>query len=525
MKTPVYILTGFLGSGKTTLLSKILAMRGGKRYFVLQFEDGEEELDEAVLENGKECCRSIWTKDDLERNFDQVLDMITSHLEAEVYDEIWIEWNGMEPFSRLENILLQLRLATKIYIAKVMYLADASQAALLLGQTGDGPVSQAASCDAAFYWGEQSENQALRLKQKLQSLVPGLPVQPLSNQAVSELLCRENGSPVLEMIGIMVIAAVILWVVPELSRRGVPLMNAFTIFMGIFLQAVPFLILGVLISSAIEVFMPKQLMEKLYPKHPIPAMAAGILSGFFLPVCDCASIPVFRGLLKKGVPLPAAVCFMTAAPVVNPVVALSTFYAFGMSFRAVFYRIGIGVICSFLIGLSFLIVKPKNYLKADTGMGQFCVCGCFEEGENRSGAVPMVEKFLRHASVEFYSVGKYLLIGIGVSTVFQTADLGWLKALGQGALPAAVLAMILLSFLLSLCSSSDAVVARSMSGTFGYVPMLGFLVFGPMMDIKNIMMLNGYFKKGFVIRLALTAFVVCFAVVLLLGPLCRGVIV
>lgn len=92
-------------------------------------------------------------------------------------------------------------------------------------------------------------------------------------------------------------------------------------------------------------------------------------------------------------------------------------------------------------------------------------------------------------------------------------------------LPIALLAMIALSFLLSLCSSSDAVVARSMSGTFSFVPMMGFLVFGPMMDIKNLLMLNGYFKKSFVVRLALTTLVVCFGIVLIFGLLGGGGVV
>ena len=85
-----------------------------------------------------------------------------------------------------------------------------------------------------------------------------------------------------------------------------------------------------------------------------------------------------------------------------------------------------------------------------------------------------------------------------------------------------VFAAILLAFLLSLCSSSDAVVARSMAGTFSTVPLLGFLVFGPMMDIKNVMMLRGYFKASFIVRLALTVFAVCFGVVLTAGLLGGG---
>ena len=127
-----------------------------------------------------------------------------------------------------------------------------------------------------------------------------------------------------------------------------------------------------------------------------------------------------------------------------------------------------------------------------------------------------------HARMEFYSVARYLVVGIAVSTLFQAVNLGVLKEWGASCLPVALFAAILLAFLLSLCSSSDAVVARSMAGTFSTVPLLGFLVFGPMMDIKNVMMLRGYFKASFIVRLALTVFAVCFGVVLTAGLLGGG---
>ena len=140
----------------------------------------------------------------------------------------------------------------------------------------------------------------------------------------------------------------------------------------------------------------------------------------------------------------------------------------------------------------------------------------------QNGRLGRAEQFLWHARMEFYSVARYLVVGIAVSTLFQAVNLGVLKEWGASCLPVALFAAILLAFLLSLCSSSDAVVARSMAGTFSTVPLLGFLVFGPMMDIKNVMMLRGYFKASFIVRLALTVFAVCFGVVLTAGLLGGG---
>ena len=75
--------------------------------------------------------------------------------------------------------------------------------------------------------------------------------------------------------------------------------------------------------------------------------------------------------------------------------------------------------------------------------------------------------------------------------------------------------MMGLAFVLSLCSSSDAVVARSMAGSLPVGAILGFLVFGPMMDIKNLILLSGGFSRKFVLRLCLTSFCICGMVVFL----------
>lgn len=521
MTTPVYVVAGFLGSGKTTFLSRMLHTRRKKKVLAIQFEDGEETLGENDMKTSG-SRRMDWTKEELEQEYDRVLEVITEEIKLHEYEEIWVEWNGMESFSKLEQIFLQMRIKLYVHIEKVIYLAEAEQTEFLLGRTGEGPVSQVAASDVAFLRGKKKGD---GLRQKLSSISPALELRGLTKKNVREEMTKRNVSQILELVGISMAAGMLFLLTPLFQQRGIPLLTMFTISMGVFLQGVPFLLLGVLLSSAIQVLLPKDWLLKAFPKNPVLGMATGVVSGFFLPVCDCASIPVFHSLLKKGVPLPAAVCFMTAAPVVNPVVLMSTYYAFNCDYHAVLYRTGLGILGSLLIGLTFWVWNTADFYKDYAGSIPFCTCGCYEEGGAEQGPLGKTQLFLRHAQLEFYSVGKYLLIGILISTLFQMMDLTRLKILGNSSLPVAVLVMILLSFLLSLCSSSDAVVARSMSGTFGFTPLLGFLVFGPMIDIKNIMMLNGYFQKKFVWRLALTTFLVCFAVVMILGPLCGGVAV
>ena len=132
-------------------------------------------------------------------------------------------------------------------------------------------------------------------------------------------------------------------------------------------------------------------------------------------------------------------------------------------------------------------------------------------------------QFCIHARMEFYTVSRYLLAGIGTSVLFQMLNLNRIGTLGNQWISASVFFMMLLAFLLSLCSSSDAVVARSLSGTSNFIPTLGFLVYGPMMDIKNVIMLHSYFKKKFILRLVITVTVICYGVVVVLGVLTGGI--
>ncbi len=250
-------------------------------------------------------------------------------------------------------------------------------------------------------------------------------------------------------------------------------------------------------------------------------MLTAILAGFCFPVCDCASIPVFRSLVKKGVPLPVAVTFMTAAPVINPVVILSTHHAFGGNIEMVVGRISLGIISAVIIGLVFALRPPKSRVLSGGASGSLmCSCGCFEDVEGITTLREKIGLFIRHSQGEFFEVGKYLVIGSFVASIFQVLGTGLFTSAQSGAgIILSIFIMMAMAFILSLCSSSDAIVARSLTNQFPQAAIMGFLVFGPMMDIKNVMMLSAGFSKRFIGKLLLTAFIVCFAVVFLFSGL------
>ena len=169
-----------------------------------------------------------------------------------------------------------------------------------------------------------------------------------------------------------------------------------SIFLGVFLQAAPFLAVGVLLSSLIQVYLKPDWIQRRFPRKILAGQLFAVLAGFCLPVCDCASIPVFKGLVKKGVPIPAAVTFMLVSPVINPVVILSTWYAFNGNYKIIAARCGLGILCSVLCGLTYLFKPPVNYLVEDA-MPIQAACGDYSLLVEKRTQLSRFSLMMRHA--------------------------------------------------------------------------------------------------------------------------------
>jgi uncharacterized protein len=265
--------------------------------------------------------------------------------------------------------------------------------------------------------------------------------------------------------------------------------NFLLVFSSLLIEAVPFVLIGALASAAIEVFVPSSAFERLarLPK-PLQLPAAGV-AGVAFPVCECGSVPVARRLAAKGLMPSAAVTFMLAAPVVNPVVIASTFVAYnGRS------TVWVMVIGRFLLGLLVAIAvgwvvgnRSKEELLKPRPEDQIAM-----EHEDE----PRWQRFFGHMGGDFLFMGRFLLLGATISAAVQTFVPQTIVN-GVAGLPIiSILAMMGLAFFLSLCSESDAFVAASFV-QFGVGPQLAFLVFGPMMDMKLGALYVGTYNKGF----------------------------
>ncbi|MCL6638235.1 MAG: permease [Firmicutes bacterium] len=264
-----------------------------------------------------------------------------------------------------------------------------------------------------------------------------------------------------------------------------------TIFFSIILEALPYILAGTLISSLIEVFVGADTIKKVLPRGLFPGLLLGAAAGLIFPVCECGIIPVARRLIQKGVPVPVAVSFMLATPVVNPVVLASTAAAFNDPAWALargFLAYTIAVWCGVLVNR----LASGNQLKSG---GQDCGGCCAHLQEHRSGRGREV---LVHAAGEFLNLSCYLIIGAFIAAAAQVAvPRHYLLAFGANPL-SSCLAMMALAYGLSLCSEADAFVAATFQASFTHGSILAFLLLGPMLDLKNTLMLFGTFRSRFV---------------------------
>lgn len=521
MTLPVYVVTGFLDAGKTTFLNHLLNRRDWRdvRILLIQFESGEEEFQSRF----QNCHCISFPKKMLDQQPQQILGQILETIQSHEFDEIWIEWNGVVPFSGLHALFLQDSLRGLCKIQKVIHIGDAANIENLLGRTGGALPEQIANSDFAVVRNVRSSSVYKRIHRLLNGINPGVEIYEIRayKDLYKQLFGRREHPVNFFFLTVALLIALHFAALPVFEMLQIPFNTIINVFLGVILQAVPFLLIGVILSSAIQVFVPQSFIERRFPKSLGLGMLVAILGGFCLPVCDCASIPIFRSLVRKGIPLPVAITFMTATPVINPVVILSTYYAFNGNLTVVVGRVCFGIIAAIIIGLIFAICPPKDRVLSGGALDRLmCSCGCYEDAESITTLSGKVGLFIRHSQAEFFSVGKYLVIGTFVASVFQALGTGIFTSAQSGAgLAVSIIIMMVMSFVLSLCSSSDAVVGRSFANQFPMGAIMGFLVFGPMMDIKNVMMLSSGFSKRFIGKLLFAAFIVCFAVIFLLAGL------
>jgi uncharacterized membrane protein YraQ (UPF0718 family) len=215
-------------------------------------------------------------------------------------------------------------------------------------------------------------------------------------------------------------------------------------------------------------------------------------------------VPVTRRLYQKGLPLSVGVAFLLAAPVVNPVVILSTYVAFGWGPLLV-GRVAFSILIAFAVGFLFSLARPEEVLRPESTSHKHDEFSHHDhEHEQRPATIrARLWQALAIGGDDFLDMARYLIIGSLLAAAMQTlVPQSALLALGSGPV-LSVIVMMVLAFVLSICSTVDAFVALSFVNSFTTGSILGFLVFGPMVDIKSSLMFLGVFRRRSVAYLIL----------------------
>ena len=286
-------------------------------------------------------------------------------------------------------------------------------------------------------------------------------------------------------------------------------------FLALAFEGLPFVLLGSLLSGFIAAFVPSRTITQLLPRNRFLAILASGLLGVLFPICECGIVPVVRRLLGKGLPLACGITFMLASPIVNPIVALSTFAAFrGQDpWLNLWVRLVFGYLVSVLVGFALIRVRAETLFRpaaaAEPGIQRraFSIAPLPDSVEGSTKRFARMIAAIQLAGEDFIDTAVYFIIGAAVAAVFNTAvDQRVIAPLANDRVWS-VVALTGLSGILTLCSTSDAFIAATFTA-FPLFARMAFLVFGPMFDFKLLFLYSVLFRKRFVLLLGVGLFLV-----------------
>lgn len=292
-------------------------------------------------------------------------------------------------------------------------------------------------------------------------------------------------------------------------------------FLSVLFEGIPFLLLGALISGVVDVFVSSERITKMLPKNPIGAIGLSGLLGLIFPMCECGSVIIIRRFIKKGVPLSCATTYMLAAPIVSPIVAVSTWQAFSKSdpLMMTSLRLGLGYLVAVAVGLVVRglparrimrenAIEPGNSRGSRTGLSKAAApaSGDFNELAQTASVPKRLLMSVQSATADFLDVAFFFVIGVAVTSVFNTAVRQDVLAPLATSPLLSIVSLMGLAAVLALCSTTDAFVAWTFT-IFSPQAKLAFLLFGPVFDLKLFWLYGLIFKRRFVVMMALGLFI------------------
>lgn len=272
------------------------------------------------------------------------------------------------------------------------------------------------------------------------------------------------------------------------------LQDLLTLSISVVIESLPFVVLGIVLSILVQVWLPDGILMRYLPRNPVLRRLCISMFGIFLPVCECGNVPLARGLIVGGFTVPEAMTFLLAAPIVNPITIITTHQAFGFDDGILVARIIGGLAIANIVGWLFSMHPRQESLLTPSFAAE---CRRDQHEHQQTKAAKSLDIFVRESSV----IMPALFIGALVAGAIQVVvPRDALVSLGSNPLWS-ILAMMVLAFVIAVCSSVDAFFILPFASTFMPGSIVTFLVFGPIIDIKMLAILRTTFTTRVLVQL------------------------
>jgi len=529
MKVKIEIVIGFLDSGKTSFINSMLQSEELKNEIIVVFQDefGEKEIEKvaAALGQNNEII-VIKNEEDKQINSTLIKDIIKEYAP----DRIFIEVNGMKDSSDIIEIFNEKTIKNISKIEEIVNIIDVEKFPIYFKNISFIISKHIFNSETIILnnVNKLSKKEFVEIQKQIKNInetadiikhVSSIKLNGVSRDEYIEVSTNHKFFifKVFVYLSLIILAFTYLITLSlsdtSIYAGGLDKFGKFYyIFISILIQGFPFILIGSFVSAIIQIYISKERFIRLFPRNSFLSCIIAAFAGLLFPICDCGTIPVVKGLIRKNVPIAAGITFMLAAPIVNPIAIISTIYAFQGMKSIVIYRVIAGIIISISVGLivQFSSRKDEEILLINENTSD-CECGfCSGEYGIYNNTYQKIKAIFIHAGDEFFNVGKFMIIGTFLSSIFQSTVYADKSSYITYNNWRGLIEMIGLSFLLSVCSTSDAFIAKGFLKQFSINSVMGFLVVGPMLDIKNTIMLFGTFKKKFVLKLIVTILIVSF---------------
>ncbi len=284
--------------------------------------------------------------------------------------------------------------------------------------------------------------------------------------------------------------------------------DALTVFQSILIEAIPFLLLGSVVAYGIRHSSAADWLREALPRRPVFGIPAAACLGVLLPICECGNVPIARSLRERGLPAAYATTFLFSAPILNPAVFFSTWIAFQGDPKFIAARFILGFIIAIALGAYVHVSERTSHpiWRQDILSTTGCATDCSNQRRVDAGSVSSSHRHGGGPLDDFFRILPLVALGSLVTVIFQSLVGRNLFFDAEWSEPLLIISMMLLAFFLAVCSSADAFLALGYSGLVSPAALLAFLVFGPMVDAKNVLMYRQLFtRRGLILIVLMTA--------------------